>query len=223
MIAAWISPLSATAVMASSTLDTTRSSNCTSSDGVAQRPQALRQAFGSRGRGIVGEQDGVELLLLSPRHKLLVGQRCRRVEQCGAVAVLGEQAHRQRHLVGEPLRREIGEVAAERLQIRRARDTANTARRRPRRSSSRFTRATFVRGVQPRALRPWRGDGTRRRAGSRYRSACTTGWLPLPARKREASSGARLSLCIMLILSSDGCPLMADDPRACHAGRTRGA
>jgi len=27
----------------------------------------------------------------------------------------------------------------------------------------------------------------------------------------------------MLILSSDGCPLMADDPRARRAGRTRGA
>ena len=41
----------------------------------AQRPQALRQAFGSRGRGIIGQQHAVELLLLSPRHKLLVGQR----------------------------------------------------------------------------------------------------------------------------------------------------
>lgn len=34
MIAAWISPFSATAVMASSTLGTTRISNCTSSDGL---------------------------------------------------------------------------------------------------------------------------------------------------------------------------------------------
>lgn len=33
MIAAWISPFKATAVIASSTLGTTRISNCTSSDG----------------------------------------------------------------------------------------------------------------------------------------------------------------------------------------------
>ena len=33
----------------------------------------------------------------------------------------GEQAHRQRHLVGQALRCQIGEIAAEGLQIRRAR------------------------------------------------------------------------------------------------------
>ena len=88
---------------------------------IAQRPQALRQAFGNRGGGVVGQQHGVELLPLRPRHKLLVGQRRRHVEQCGAVAVLRQQAHRQRHLVGQSLRCQIGEVAAERLQIRRAR------------------------------------------------------------------------------------------------------
>ena len=88
---------------------------------IAQRPQAFRQAFGNRGGRIVGQQNGVELLLLRPGLKLLVGQRRKHVEQCGAVAILREQAHRQRHLVGQSLRCEIGEIAAERLQIRRAR------------------------------------------------------------------------------------------------------
>ena len=54
----------------------------------AQRPQALRQAFGDRGGRVVGQQNGVELLPLRPRLKLLVGQRRKHVEQCRTVAIL---------------------------------------------------------------------------------------------------------------------------------------
>ena len=41
---------------------------------VAQRPQAFGQAVRGRGRRIVGEQHGVELLLFGLGHQLLIGQ-----------------------------------------------------------------------------------------------------------------------------------------------------
>ena len=188
MIAAWISPLSATAVMASSTLDTTRSSNCTSSDGSRSARRLSARLSGTEAGRVVGQQNGVELLPLRPRLKLLVGQRRKHVEQCGAVAILRQQAHRQRHLVGQPLRCQIGEIAAERLQIRRARVQpvplvgAQTIQQ-PLRPGD------LLPGVQPGPVHDVAGDGTRRRASSRCRSGCTTDWLLLPALKHEAFSG----------------------------------
>ena len=87
---------------------------------VAQIPQALGQAVGSRRGGVVGEQHGVELLLPGAGHQLLVRQRRRRVEKPGAVAVFGEQAHGQRHLLGEPHRGQALQVRAEGRQVLRA-------------------------------------------------------------------------------------------------------
>ena len=57
---------------------------------IAKRAQAFRQALGSGGRGIIGEQNRVELLFFGPRHQLLIGQRRRCVEQRCAVAVFGQ-------------------------------------------------------------------------------------------------------------------------------------
>ncbi len=100
MIAAWISPFSATAVMASSTLGDHEQLELDVVGRVAQRPQAFGQAVRSRGRGIVGEQHGVELLLFGLRHQLLIGQRRGGVEKRCAVAIFGQQPHGQRHLFG---------------------------------------------------------------------------------------------------------------------------
>ena len=88
---------------------------------VANRAQTFRQAFGCGDRGVVGEQHGVELLFLGPRHQLLIGQRRGGVEQGCAVAVFGEQSHGQRHLFGEAHRGELIQIAAVGRQVLRAR------------------------------------------------------------------------------------------------------
>ena len=88
---------------------------------VADRPQAFRQAFGGVDRGVVGEQHGVELLLLGAGHQFLVGQRRRGVEQRCAVAVFGEQSYGQRYLFGQAHRGELVQISAVGREVLRAR------------------------------------------------------------------------------------------------------
>ncbi len=87
---------------------------------VAQRPQAFGQAVRCGAGGVVGQQHGVEMLLLGLGHQLLVVQRRRRVEKPCAIAVFAQQPHRQGDLLGEPHRGQALQVGAEDRQVLRA-------------------------------------------------------------------------------------------------------
>ncbi len=82
-----------------------------------QCPKVLGQRVGRRCGRIIGDQHGVELLLLGLGHQFLLGQRRRSIEKCCAVTIFTQQTDRQGDLFFEPHRGLAFQVCAKICQV----------------------------------------------------------------------------------------------------------